>query len=117
MGCAAGDAFTVLGLFAVCSLIGWRRVLRTGVMVVSALSAGVGAALLALGVMLHVDQLVGSGDVIIIGIGGAVLLTSVLGLNAARREQLMMLQLYAVLQCLCAAILLVVLGLIFYAGV
>ena len=115
--CAAGDAFTVLGLFAVCSLIGWRRVLRTGVMVVSALSAGVGAALLALGVMLHVDQLVGSGDVIIIGIGGAVLLTSVLGLNAARREQLMMLQLYAVLQCLCAAVLLVVLGLIFYAGV
>ena len=100
--CASGDGFTVLGLFAVCTLIGWRQVLRTSVMLVSALSAGVGAALLALGTKLHMDQAIGSpGDETIMGIGGAILITSLFGLNTARREQLLMLRLFATLQCIC----------------
>ena len=116
--CASGDGFTVLGLFAVCTIIGWRRVLRTSVMLVSALSAAVGAALLALGAKLHADQATGSsGDEIIMGVGGAILLTSLLGLNAARREQLMMLRLFAALQCICGAALLAVLGVVYFAGV
>jgi hypothetical protein len=116
--CASGDGFTVLGLFAVCTIIGWRRVLRTSVMLVSALSAAVGAALLALGAKLHADQATGSsGDEIIMGVGGAILLTSLLGLNAARREQLMMLRLFAALQCLCGAALLAILGVVYFAGV
>ena len=115
--CASGDGFTVLGLFAVCTLIGWRRVLRTSVMLVSALSAGVGAVLLALGTKLHMDQAIGSpGDETIMGMGGAILITSLFGLNAARREQLLMLRLFATLQCICGAALLVVLGVVFFAG-
>ena len=116
--CASGDGFTVLGLFAVCTIIGWRRVLRTSVMLVSALSAAVGAALLALGAKLHADQAAGaSGDEITMGVGLVILLTSLLGLNAARREQLSMLRLFAALQCVCGAALLAVLGVVYFAGV
>jgi len=116
--CASGDGFTVLGLFAVCTIIGWRRVLRTSVMLVSALSAAVGAALLALGAKLHADQAAGaSGDEITMGVGLVILLTSLLGLNAARREQLSMLRLFAALQCVCGAALLAVLSVVYFAGV
>ena len=116
--CASGDGFTVLGLFAVCTIIGWRRVLRTSVMLVSALSAAVGGALLGLGAKLHADQATGSsGGKIIMDVGGAIVLTSLLGLYAARREQLMMLRLFAALQCICGAALLAVLGVVYFAGV
>lgn len=50
-------------------------------------------------------------------VGGAIVLTSLLGLYAARREQLMMLRLFAALQCICGAALLAVLGVVYFAGV
>ena len=115
--CAAGDVLTVVGLFAVCTLIGWRIVLRTGVMLVSGLSAAIGAALLAAGLLLRIDDAVAHGGEATRAVGSAVLLASLLGLYSAHREKLMLLQIYAVLQCACAAVVLTVLGVLFFNGV
>jgi len=115
--CAAGDVLTVVGLFAVCTLIGWRLVLRAGVMLVSGLSAAIGAALLAAGLLLRIDDAVAHGGEATRAVGSAVLLASLLGLYSAHRERLLLLQIYAVLQCACAAVVLTVLGVLFFSGI
>ena len=54
--CTTADLSTVMGLFAACQLIGWRKVLRVGVMVFSLMSSIAGILLLLIGLMLRIDQ-------------------------------------------------------------
>lgn len=60
--CATADGSAVMGLFAACHLIGWRVVLRAGVMVFSGISGGIGMVLFLLGLMLRVDQVARQPD-------------------------------------------------------
>lgn len=54
--CATADVSAVLGLFSACHLIGWRKVLRAGVMAFNCLSGGAGVLVTLVGLMLRVDQ-------------------------------------------------------------
>lgn len=112
--CASADVSAVMGLFAACSLIGWRRVARASVLAFSGMNALAGVCLALLGVMLRIDEVVDQPvDTVAIVLGLMVLTTSVLGFVAAQNELLHLLQLYAVLLSVCTT-LMCILGIVVF---
>ena len=96
--CGIADAATVGGLFAACSLIGWRDVLRTGLFAASAASAAVGAALVLLAAALsHASALTPTTAQALLGLGASVVVSSAVGCAAALRERAALIQLHAAL--------------------
>ena len=101
--CAGADASAVVSLFASCSLIGWRRVLRASMMAVGVLTALGGGLIASAGsVLFHMADernaalsgLAAQGMVLV---GLAMCPLGILGEIAARREQPGLLQLHAML--------------------
>ena len=96
--CGVADAATVGGLFAACSLIGWRDVLRTGLFAASAASAAVGAALVVLAAALsHASALAPTTAQALLGLGASVVVSSAVGCAAALRERAALIQFHAAL--------------------
>ena len=96
--CASADMSAIFGLFAACSLIGWRAVLRTSVMIFAAMSTvcgglmgGIGAFALSSKDELF-PQLVSKA---LINFGTISVLVGLLGLVAAKGERKALLQVYA----------------------
>ena len=101
--CATADLSAVLGLFAACSLIGWRVVLRASMMVFGVLSAIGGGLLASFGSVLlnaadeSAAALPGMAARGLILIGVAMCPLGILGTLAAKREQTALLQLHSVM--------------------
>lgn len=104
--CAGADLSAVFGLFAACSLIGWRSVLRTSVMSFAAISTMGGLLIATIGGWAlqsdSADLLAATVSKLLLGLGTATFLTGVLGLVAAKGERKVLLQLYAILLVVCS---------------
>ena len=101
--CASADLSAVFSLFAACSLIGWRAVLRASMMVFGVLSAIGGGLLASIGWVLlrEADEsgaaFTGIAAQGLLVLGGATCPLGILGALAAKREQTLLLQLHAAL--------------------
>ena len=95
--CVAAASLLLVGLLAACRVVGWRGLARHSVMAISMASGLVGAATLAVGVVLkttsNVDHRFFDGAVM--GLGGGVFLVSLVGIVASKRESRCLLKFYA----------------------
>jgi hypothetical protein len=117
--CASADVSAVLGLFAACSLIGWRTVLRASVVTFGGLSAIGGGLLASLGAVL-VGSSGGAMPIaagLFIGLGGFTFVVGILGVLAAKSERTGLLQLYSMLLAVASLLLVAVSVLLLVGGV
>ena len=86
----------MLGMVCACRVIGWHTVARSVVLLVSISTGVLGSALLGAGaVMVTTTEVQPLFDELIVGVGVAVLLVSLLGVVGSLRESRCLLRLYA----------------------
>ena len=95
--CITSAALLLLALLAACSAIGWRRLSRHSIVCISIISGLVGAATLAVGVVLkatsNIDHQFFDGAVM--GVGGCVFVVSLIGVIGSKQESKCLLRFYA----------------------
>jgi len=105
--CASADITAVLGLFAACSLIGWRSVLRTSVITFAGISTIGGMVIGCVGAWAlktagRDDALEETVSRMLLTVGAATFVVGVIGLVAAKGERRILLQIYAALLVICS---------------
>lgn len=94
--CISAALALLLGMVCACRVIGWRVVARVSVLLISVSTGLLGAALLGAGaVMAATTSLKPLLDEVVIGLGVAVLLLSLLGVVGSLRESRCLLRTYA----------------------
>ena len=107
--CASADLSAVFALFASCSLIGWRSVLRTSVMTFAGFSTLCGATIVTIGALglrsrtLATEFLPATTSKVLLCLGAITLAVGLLGYVAAKGERRALLQIYALLLVLSSA--------------
>ena len=96
--CASADLSAIFGLFAACSLIGWREVLRVSVIAFGVLSALSGGLMASLGVVLlrSGNLLPATASIAILALGVVTFVFGLLGVLAAKGERIILLKLHAI---------------------
>lgn len=95
--CIAATVLLLVALLAACSAIGWRTLSRHSVMSISLVSGLVGAATLAVGVVLKLTSSIDHQlfDGAVMGVGGSVFLVSLIGIVGSKQESRCLLRFYA----------------------
>ena len=95
--CIAAAVLLLASLFSACTAIGWRALSRHSIMCISLISGLVGAATLAVGVVLKSTSSIDSQifDGAIMGVGGSVLFISLIGIVGSKQESRCLLRFYA----------------------
>ena len=106
MVCASADLSAVLGLFAACALIGWRKVLGAGMVAFGGLGVVGGFLLTWSGVVLHGShgQTLAFAPGALSNLGGAMTALGLLGAAAGTTERDLLLKLHAALLAIVALI-------------
>ena len=97
--CIAAAVLLLVGLLAACRVVGWRHLARHTVGIVSLFRGLVGVSFLGLGIVLKLTSQVEDVlfDWLVIGLGGATLCISVLGVCGSRNESKRLLRVYTLL--------------------
>ena len=117
--CASADLSAIFGLFAACSLIGWREVLRVSVIAFGVLSVLGGGMLASLGVVLlrSGNVLPATASIAILALGVVTFVFGLLGVMAAKGERTILLKLHATVLALSSAAIGAFLVLLLVGGV
>ncbi|KOO35356.1 heat shock protein [Chrysochromulina tobinii] len=97
--CIAAAVLLLVGLLAACRVVGWRHLARHTVGIVSLFRGLVGVSFLGLGIVLKLTSQVEDVlfDWLVIGLGGATLCISLLGVCGSRNESKRLLRVYTLL--------------------
>jgi len=95
--CIAAASLLLVALLAACSAVGWRVLSRHSIMCISLISGLVGAATLAVGVVLKATSSFHHQffDGAVMGVGGAVFFVSLVGVVGSKQESKCLLRSYA----------------------
>ena len=116
--CIAAAFLLLLSLICACSSIGWRRLTRHSITCISMVSGLVGAATLAVGVVLkatsNIDHQFFDGAVM--GVGGCVFLVSLIGVVGSKQESKCLLRTYAAALAILILVIMIVASYLLIAG-